>query len=195
VFLAGIAGFLKKPRLMAFAIIAYLALWLLVHFVHLPIPGKLMQTHRLSLPFVLGMALWLWRDHVPLSLPIAAALGLLSWLTYDTVAGYPLFILWLGYAVFWLAYVPKGRVRLFNRLGDYSYGIYIYAFPLQGLAIWLFGPMSPLTNILISFPLVLFCSVLSWRFVEAPALALAHRGKSKRAKVQNSARSSSSTAR
>jgi peptidoglycan/LPS O-acetylase OafA/YrhL len=33
--------------------------------------------------------------------------------------------------LFYLAYVPSGWIRKYNRVGDYSYGIYIYAFPVQ----------------------------------------------------------------
>jgi len=80
--------------------------------------------------------------------------------------------LMLGYAVFWLAYVPRGRLLIYNRLGDYSYGIYIYAFPLQGAVIWFFGPMTPGMNIAISLPITLLFAVLSWHLVEAPALRL-----------------------
>lgn len=37
----------------------------------------------------------------------------------------------LAYLVLVLAYLPGGALRQFNRLGDYSYGVYIYAFPVQ----------------------------------------------------------------
>lgn len=174
VFLAGMAGLLGRPRLMAAAIIVYAVLWLLPEFVNLGIPGKLMQTRRLSLPFVMGMAFWLWRRHIPLSFVLMAVFGLLAWLAVGTRAAFPLLSLSMTYTIFWLAYIPGGRIREFNRLGDYSYGIYVYAFPLQGLAVWMFGTMTPLTNILISFPLTLLCAVLSWRWVEAPALAFVH---------------------
>ncbi len=50
--------------------------------------------------------------------------------------------------------------------------MYIYAFPLQGLVVWLFGGMTPAAHIALVLPLVLLVSVLSWHFVEAPALRL-----------------------
>jgi peptidoglycan/LPS O-acetylase OafA/YrhL len=101
----------------------------------------------------------------------------LAYLGHNTAFSYPLLILALSYGVFWLGYAPSGRVRQFNRLGDYSYGIYIYAFPLQGLAVWLWGAGSPGGNILLSFPMVLICAVISWHWVERPTLGLARAAK------------------
>jgi peptidoglycan/LPS O-acetylase OafA/YrhL len=171
VFLAGIAGILRNRRAMTLALIFYGLLWLLPVFLPHAVPARLMQTRELSLPFVLGIGFWVWRDYLPLS--TLAALGLLglSALAKDSPLGFPLLILAVSYATFCCAYVPKGRIRAFNRLGDYSYGIYIYAFPLQGLVVWLAGPQSPLTNILLALPLTLLCAVLSWHLIEAPALA------------------------
>lgn len=74
-----------------------------------------------------------------------------------------------------LAYLPAGAIRRYNDLGDYSYGIYIYAFPVQQFMVWALGPMTPLANMALSFPLVLGCAVLSWHFIESPALRLRQR--------------------
>jgi peptidoglycan/LPS O-acetylase OafA/YrhL len=35
------------------------------------------------------------------------------------------------YLVLFIALVPGGWLRHYNRLGDYSYGLYIYGFPTQ----------------------------------------------------------------
>ena len=40
-------------------------------------------------------------------------------------------LLTLGPLVLHAAYLFGGPVRAYNRLGDYSYGVYIYAFPIQ----------------------------------------------------------------
>ena len=89
---------------------------------------------------------------------------------------YDIFLLiTLAYGVFWLAYIPSGRIRVFNQMGDYSYGIYIYAFPMQGLAVWLFGPMTPYENMAWALPMTLAPSILSWHLIEKPALDARHR--------------------
>ncbi len=78
----------------------------------------------------------------------------------------------IGYLIFYLAYVPAGKVRYFNKLGDYSYGIYIYAFPIQQAIATSFPGISALAMTMIAFPVVLLLAVISWHGVEKPILAL-----------------------
>ncbi len=178
VFLAGISGLLWRPRAMALALTGVFVLWLVAAFVALPIPARLMKTHEWALPFLIGMTFWLLRDRLPLHLAGVAGLTLAAVLARSFGLPGPLYqvllVLALSYATFWAAYVPGGALRAFNRLGDYSYGIYIYAFPLQGLVVWLYGPQAAWTNIVLAFPLTLACAVLSWHWIEAPALQRRH---------------------
>ncbi len=79
----------------------------------------------------------------------------------------------LPYLVLFLAYrLPFER---FERWGDFSYGIYIYAFPMQqclvfaGLAQFGLGPF-----IAASILLAVGAGVVSWRWIEKPVLHWAH---------------------
>jgi peptidoglycan/LPS O-acetylase OafA/YrhL len=78
----------------------------------------------------------------------------------------------LPYTVLWCAYIPSGFIRLWNRLGDYSYGSYIFAHPVQmGLAVY--GLTSVWwSNVLASVAIVLALAALSWHFLEKRALAV-----------------------
>ncbi|MGH8473631.1 MAG: hypothetical protein ACREVJ_14485, partial [Gammaproteobacteria bacterium] len=76
---------------------------------------------------------------------------------------------------FVLAYRPGGIFLRYNDLGDYSYGMYVYAFPMQQAAVYLAGPMSPLQNIALSLPVTLALAVVSWYVIENPALSRRHR--------------------
>ena len=179
---AGLTG-LMAPRRLPFALVTFAVAWVALAAAPGIVPGRLADLHGLSLPFAFGMAAWALRDRLPLSGWLAAA-GLLAALAVSRLepsgAGSALpHAAWcaaLGYGALWAAYVPGGRMRLYNRLGDYSYGIYIYAFPLQGLAVWLFGPMGPWANIAIALPMTIVPSVLSWHLVERPALELVKSG-------------------
>lgn len=64
-------------------------------------------------------------------------------------------------------------VRSAGRFGDFSYGIYIYGFPVQQLGILILGVETPFW-ILISTSLLVtaMLAVLSWHFVESPGLKL-----------------------
>lgn len=63
-------------------------------------------------------------------------------------------------------------LRSAGRYGDLSYGIYIYAFPIQQIVVAYMGKDAPYFALLaVSLPLVLLAALASWRIVEAPALA------------------------
>jgi len=89
----------------------------------------------LSFPFALGTFAYVWREHIRLSGWIA----LLLWLPVPLLAGMEAMATWmtlaLVYTTLWAGFVPKGRALAYNRLGDYSYGVYIYAFPVQQLLV------------------------------------------------------------
>ena len=76
----------------------------------------------------------------------------------------------LSYVTFWLGYARLGLLAV-NRLGDYSYGLYIYAFPVQQMVAQWSGGGTPLGNIALSLPLALVPAVLSWHLIEKPALS------------------------
>jgi len=175
VFVAGVTGLLMRRTAMAVAMAAYGALWVATTLDILSLHPRLAQTQELSLPFVIGVAFFLWRDRLVLSFWAMIALIAAATLAKGTVFAFPVLALALAYATFWLAYVPAGAIRRFNAVGDYSYGMYIYAFPLQGLAVWVWGPMDPLTNIALSLPITLICAVASWHWIERPALNLVPR--------------------
>ena len=81
----------------------------------------------------------------------------------------------LPYVVLWLAYVPAGALRLYNRIGDFSYGIYIYAFPFQQMTAALFHGIGVVPMFLVSGAMTTLAAVLSWHLVESPALKLRSR--------------------
>ena len=134
-------------------------------------PNAIDHLARLGFCFMLGSAAWMLRGRIPLSLPVAlAALGLV-W----ALAGTPVYrgalFLFTAYAVLWLALVPAGFVRRFNRLGDYSYGLYIYGWPVAQATILFVPGLSPLALFALSASLSLLAAMASWHLIEKPALA------------------------
>ena len=74
--------------------------------------------------------------------------------------------------MFWIAFVPGGFIRKFNQFGDYSYGLYIYAFPIQQMLIAFFPAIGPLPLLISGFFVTLLVAMISWNSVEKPALDL-----------------------
>lgn len=170
VFFAGILGVFRSRLLVALAIAAYLALWFWIEVKGAPV-ARLGSFQDLSLAFVIGACFYVWREKLPLSWIAGVVLVGLAAVTRGLPVYDLMLNLALAYWVFLLAYLPGGVLRAYNRLGDYSYGIYIYAFPLQGWAVWMFGDQSPYMNMIIAFVPTVILSVLSWHMFEKPALA------------------------
>jgi peptidoglycan/LPS O-acetylase OafA/YrhL len=64
-------------------------------------------------------------------------------------------------------------VRRTGRFGDFSYGLYIYAFPVQQFVVLWLGVDTPYWSLLsVSLVITMVLAVASWKLVEAPALLL-----------------------
>ena len=75
------------------------------------------------------------------------------------------------YLCYWFAYALPPLGRRLTRLGDASYGVYIWAWPVQQTTIELMGgDPSPWAVIAITTPIVWLLAQASWHLVEAPAL-------------------------
>jgi peptidoglycan/LPS O-acetylase OafA/YrhL len=81
--------------------------------------------------------------------------------------------LFLLSGLLWFVHRPLPVIRDWARYGDFSYGVFIYAFPLQQLIAWSLKPDGrPYLMMALAFPATLVAAWLSWRLIEAPALAL-----------------------
>jgi len=76
----------------------------------------------------------------------------------------------LPYLTLYLAYGLPYVARL-NNFGDFSYGIYIYGWPMQQFALLMATPtMSPHLNFGLATIMALTAAMLSWFLIEKPAL-------------------------
>jgi peptidoglycan/LPS O-acetylase OafA/YrhL len=126
---------------------------------------------RYGLAFSLGILAYAWRHRVPLDdrLAIVGAVAFLASLATKTVplVGVPA----MAYLILWAAW--RLPFRRFDLRWDLSYGVYIYAFPVQqGLA--LLGAAT--LPVALLFPLALAATIpfafASYVLVERPALRL-----------------------
>ncbi len=148
-------------------LIVYLVTKVWVH----PHQLLLVNFHQLTLPFVIGMTFYHLRRLISLSVaPLLLGVGV-SLLVYHTEWFEEAFVLTWSYLIFYLG-LRQGKIMLaYNRLGDYSYGTYIYAFPCEQILAGLLPGVAPVELILLSAPLTLLCAVLSWHVLEDRALA------------------------
>lgn len=80
------------------------------------------------------------------------------------------YMLCLPYCLFYLAYVPKGPLLQLNRVGDYSYGLYIYAFPVQQTVLALFPTIAFWKFNYLVIAVSFLLAVFSWHWIEKPVM-------------------------
>ena len=128
---------------------------------------------RFSFMFFTGATFYVLKEHVVLSRSLFwLILIMLFFSLWHQRVFSAVYILSLAYLVLFFAYVPSGVIRKYNVLGDYSYGMYIYAYPVQQSVAALLPGVSVLAMILISAGPTIFLAVMSWHFLERRALAL-----------------------
>jgi peptidoglycan/LPS O-acetylase OafA/YrhL len=128
--------------------------------------------HLFSMFFV-GVAFYVCRDNIYLSSKMFVLLLIpLSLSIFHKEIFFIIYCITLPYLIFYIAYVPKGRIRKFNNAGDYSYGIYIYAFPVQQSIATLIPNSSIPFMITLSFFITFLLAFLSWHLIEKKVLKM-----------------------
>jgi len=123
--------------------------------------------------FSAGMLFYLFRAHVPYRRWLAGASGLVLFVTFLTSGFHSMFPVAGGYLLLYAAFSPALPFSRFGRYGDFSYGLYVFAYPIQQTIVCVLGSdMSVLVFFGISFVTTLVLAVLSWHLIEAPALSL-----------------------
>jgi peptidoglycan/LPS O-acetylase OafA/YrhL len=127
---------------------------------------------RLAPFFAVGACAYVFRAVIPVSTPLLVLLAAGVVASAGTPWLKPMVYVTLAYGTFWFAYVPGGFLRRFNRLGDYSYGTYIFAFPIQQTIRAVFPGVTPMQMVALAFAATLPLAALSWHFLEHPMLRL-----------------------
>lgn len=134
---------------------------------------------RALLPFfIIGSAIYLLRYKIPFDYRIFACC--LAYFLLMSFVGQPGFASKFGmrplnsfvftYMIIFLGLTPLPRLPLFSR-GDYSYGVYLYGFPLQQAILQVFPFVKSLwTFIPLSIIAATAMAIFSWHVIEKPAL-------------------------
>jgi peptidoglycan/LPS O-acetylase OafA/YrhL len=131
------------------------------------------HARRLFFMFFSGASFYVLKDHIKISSILFFSLSaILLASTFNVQFFFVAYTLSIAYLLFYLAYIPKGFIRKFNLMGDYSYGIYIYAFPVQQTIKALMPNVSVLQMILISGTVTICLAVLSWHLLEKKVLGM-----------------------
>ena len=168
--IVGLRGFLSENRF-RFLIVGIVALSLLATWIGSDLHPRLVSLALLGLPFSLGVGAFVWRASLVLAWPGVVFLGLLVWVTRGTIAFPLLFAILVVYGTLWIGFVPSTVGRAFSGGWDISYGVYLYAFPIQGLVQHLAAPGDVTTHLALAIIPVMVLATLSWILIERPWLS------------------------
>lgn len=184
VFLAGVAtaGWVAKPLVatcgFASVYLAYCAFPILGIRLNwgegLSKIGHLDLWVRFLTYYCAGTVFFVYRERIRYNLPLAlvsaaAVAGGLA-IPHGLKWTLPIFG---SYLILFTTFTPLIRLHSFAKFGDFSYGVYLYAFPIQQLLVLGLGrEMHPLTLFALAMPLSLMAAVLSWHGIEKRFLRL-----------------------
>lgn len=124
--------------------------------------------------FSLGAVAFLFRGFIPFSGKVAVASVVLLigvaivFPTADDVIRAPMIV----YMTIFIGLSRLPKLPIYSN-GDYSYGIYLYGYPLQqALVAWFPSLTSPWLHFAASVPIATFVAMGSWHFIEKPILGL-----------------------
>jgi peptidoglycan/LPS O-acetylase OafA/YrhL len=124
--------------------------------------------------FAAGMCFYVFRTSIPRSrllLGLSFAILLASTCLFKgLVLTQPI----VGsYILFYFAFSISFSVKDFAKSGDFSYGVYMYAWPIQQLVILYFEKHLDITLMFIlSMIFTMMCAYLSWHYIEKPFLSM-----------------------
>ncbi|MEW9798979.1 acyltransferase family protein [Alteromonas sp. CYL-A6] len=180
-FFLGIAGLVLRLRGKGFeifvkgavVIIAFIAMCghFYLKFITGEDSGFYWKLSRFLFLFFYGGAFFVFARFIPLKGWLFVC-GVLLLIAFVKTQFYVFYTLVLPYLIFYLAFYKSEFALRYNKLGDYSYGMYIYAWPVQQLLVYLWPDVGIYQHMMFSFFVSLVFAYFSWILVESPSIAL-----------------------
>jgi len=167
VFLAGVIGCLKSG-------LRTIALGFILILIALILPESLGylrvkdESVRMPLIFLFGMVCYTNRARIPVDWRLSLFALLIAIIFSSTWAGKIAFYLFLLNTI--LVIGGFQWLRRFQPPGDYSYGIYLYGFVVQQIVANYLPSLTSYPSMVISIPLSCILGIVSWKYLERPAL-------------------------
>lgn len=171
--LCGLLGLIRRPfwfNLLSMPLVGGIIVAALT--MHKPFGNIPDDAIVMAVCFYLGTAMYVNRQHVLLDLRLAAALWLVTYLAKGSLYFHPLYSVALSYSVLLAGFLPRLQSSALSLRNDYSYGIYIYSFPVQQLLVHFQPQLGPWTHFGLAYLIALPFAVASWHLVEKPALKM-----------------------
>lgn len=131
--------------------------------------------------FMLGGLLYVLREKISVNF-LAGILLLLLYIfnrlsVFGTISFYIFFTYWI------LLFATAPLLHRFHPKNDYSYGVYLWAYPIQQIVASFFPGLDNLLGLTIAMPMTLAVAAISWHCVERPCIAF-FRNRRSRSRMQ-----------
>ena len=176
VLLLGVCGLLRRRRTVLALLLVSIGVHFIVEWQELTPGGKFLgvifgypKTWARLLPcYLVGTVLYLYRERLQLDWrwAVVAVIGFVvaARVPHGMVFAVPTFV---AYLLIFASYQSTVRWHTASKWGDFSYGIYLYAYPIQQLMMYFIGhPIAPLELFALSLPPTVLAGVASWCLVE-----------------------------
>lgn len=176
--ITGFSGLINKRQFFSAITISFIIInWLAVFDVGFQnyemIRSILIFGIRLPIYFFIGSIMYLYSEKVLLDIKIAifAFILFVSFLNSPYVTFIAYFT--IPYIVIYFAFKGPMILRNFGKYGDFSYGMYIYAWPIQQTLVYILADKISFTEFFIAvFIITLLFAFISWHLIEKSALNL-----------------------
>lgn len=126
--------------------------------------------------FGLGALIYVFRNKIIINkyAGILSFFAFIANLYFNTnmISAYIITGITLGYFILYSGFIKTTHLKNWSKGGDFSYGLYIWAFPIQQIVYLRFPTFNPYYNFLVSSCLTLVMAYISWHLVEKHALKL-----------------------
>ncbi|MEZ5461396.1 acyltransferase family protein [Dokdonella sp.] len=165
--LFGAIGMLSWPRIFTIVVLAFVLYCLLGWVAIAPLHQ---DKAALAMLFMMASLIAMFASRIPLSTRCLSIFVVLVVATAKSFLFVTVTMLALGYFSLWFCWrLPAMRLPWRS---DYSYGLFLYGFPVQQMVVAAHPEVSPLELFGLAVPLSLVLAMASWHWVEQPCLRL-----------------------
>jgi peptidoglycan/LPS O-acetylase OafA/YrhL len=170
--LCGVLGLVGKRWLANSALTVLLAV-AVFEPAYMPLIGEDPRNLRVAAFFGLGAFAYINRSDIPMRMGLMLT-AVLVVILFNNLPFYDIaFAGILAYGTLFAAFAPKLSLPTWVR--DYSYGIFIYGFPIQQILASFFPTIGPYKMTAIALPIAWIMGAASWFLVEAPMQSIKRR--------------------
>jgi peptidoglycan/LPS O-acetylase OafA/YrhL len=180
VIIFGIIGFLYKKIIMIPLILSSFGVLIILHSIYsnmisIFVPGSLIGVVISGLTFFcyffIASLFYLNNKNNTYSIKIFLILAIIFIISSFTVYFQFLAVIILPYIVLFIAHQKIPHINKFGKYGDFSYGMYIVAWPIQQVIVLFFPGLNIMYYIAFCFLFTFPLAYISWNFIESKALS------------------------